>query len=128
QGKHLAGGELVEPLRPDGVIVPLRPPGDAASEARLERGGPRRIVTAEAQRHHTDAARIELAPAGEILVGGGGVALGLGDERQGAEAYALAVAGTVDDKASDAARSDGRDTGAVIELLGDVQAVKRHQR
>src|SRR5215831_19889338 len=81
QRKHLAGGELVEPLRPDGVIVPLRPPGDAASEARLERGGPRRIVTAKAQRHHTDAAWIERATSAEILVCGGSVALGLGHKR-----------------------------------------------
>src|SRR5262249_23292408 len=71
-------------------------------------------------------ARIELAPAGEILVRGGSIALGLGDERQVAEAHALAVAGTVDDKASDAARSEVGDTVAVLQLLGDVEAVEEH--
>ena len=108
------------------MIVPLRPPGDAASEARLERGGARRVVTAEAQRHHPNAARIELATAGEILVGGGGIALGLGDERQVAEAHALAVAGAVDDEASDAARGEVGDAVAVLQLLGDVEAVEEH--
>src|SRR5262245_49631912 len=126
QGEHLAGGKFVESLRPDGVIVPLRPPGDATGKARLERGGPRRIVTAKAQRHHTNATRIELGPAAEILVGGGGVALGLGDERQVAEAYALAVAGTVDDEASDAARGEVGDAVAVLQLLGDVESVEKH--
>src|SRR5262249_60552895 len=96
RGNHLAVAKLVEPLRPDGVIVPLRPPGDAAGEAWLERGGARRVVTAKAQRHHPNAARIELATGGEILVGSGGTALGLGDERQVAEAHALAASGARD--------------------------------
>src|SRR5215475_7789900 len=96
--KDLAGGELVEPLCPDGVIIPLRAPGDAAGETRLERGGPRRIVTAQAERHHANTARIELAAGAEIFVRGGAVALGLGDERQVAETHALAVAGAIDDE------------------------------
>src|SRR5262249_57685842 len=44
QRQHLAGGELVEPLRPDGVVIPLRAPGDAAGETRLERGRARRAL------------------------------------------------------------------------------------
>src|SRR5262249_55233426 len=112
QGEHLAGRKLVEPLRPDGVIVPLRPPGDAAGEAWLERGGARRVVTAKAQRHHPNAARIELATGGEILVGGGGVALGLGDERQVAATHPLPLSLPLAPEASYAARGEGGDAGA----------------
>src|SRR5262249_58696290 len=86
--KHLAGGEFVEPLCPDGVIVPLRAPGDAAGKSRLERSGPRRVVTAQAEPHHADAVRIELVAGAEIFVGGGAVALGLRDWRPVARAAA----------------------------------------
>src|SRR5260370_24315464 len=104
QEEPLAGGRSVEPLGPDGVIVPLRPPGDAASEARLERGGARRAVTAEAQRHHPNAARIELATAGAVLVRRRGIALRLGDERQVADARAPVVAGAAAEQAAQHAR------------------------
>src|SRR6266511_4149276 len=60
QGQHLAGGKLLESPRPDGVIVPLRAPSDTAGKPRLKRCGARRVVTAEAQSHHADAAWIEL--------------------------------------------------------------------
>ena len=92
QRRHRAGIEQLEAPPPGLVIVPLRAPGDAAGKAWLERGGARRVIAAEADRHHADALWIDLLAAGEILVGGGGVFFGLGDQRQAAEAHALAVA------------------------------------
>ena len=71
---------------------------------------------------------IELAAAREILVGRRRVLLGLGDQRQIAEAHALAVAGPVDDQAADAARREIGHAVAVLHLLGDVEAVEEHHR
>src|SRR5947199_10432173 len=85
------------------MIVPLRAPGDAAGKARLERGRARRIVAAETERHHADTARVELAATAEIFVSGGGIALGLRDERQIGEADALAVSRPIHDERADAA-------------------------
>src|SRR5262249_58334479 len=124
RGKLLAGGESPEPLLPDRVVVPLRPPGDAAGVARFERGGARRVVAAEAQRHHADAALVELGAGRKIFVGRRGVALGLGNQREVAKADALAVAGAVDDQAADAARGEIGHRIAVLNLLGDVEAVE----
>src|SRR5262249_56460058 len=56
--KHLAGGEFVEPLCPDGVIVPLRAPGDAAGKSRLEHTAPTRGTTGQSELH-IDAAGSE---------------------------------------------------------------------
>src|SRR5262249_28885638 len=122
--EYLAGVELLEPARPDLVIVPLRAPGDAAGIARLERSGARRVIAAEAQRHHADALGIELAPASEILVDRRSVMLGLGDQRQIAEAHALAVARPVNDQAADATRREIGHRVAVLQLLGHVEAVE----
>src|SRR5262249_52067208 len=124
--KHFAGGELFEPLRPDGVIVPLRPPGDAAGKARLERGRSRRVIATETERHHTDTARVELAATAEIFVSRGGIALGLRDQGQIAKAHALAVSGAIHDETADAARGKIGNAVAVLQLLGDVETVEEH--
>ncbi len=108
------------------MIVPLRPPGNAAGKARLERGGARRVVTSEAKRHHADAARIELATTAEILISRGGIALGLRDQRQVAEAHALAVSRAIDDETADAARDKVGNAVAVLQLFGDIETVEEH--
>src|SRR5262249_46262689 len=102
--KHFAGGEPFEPLRPDGVIVPLRPPGDAAGKARLERGRSRRVIATETERHHTDTAGVELAATAEIFVSRGGGALGLRDQWEIAKAHALTVSPALHDETAYAAR------------------------
>src|SRR5215813_10664812 len=118
--------ELFELLRPDGVIVPLRPPGDAAGKARLERGRSRRVIATETERHHTDTAGVELAATAEIFVSRGGVALGLRDQWQIAKAHALTVSRAIHDETAYAARSKIGNAVAVLELLGDVEAVEEH--
>ena len=62
----------------------------------------------------------------QIFVDRRGVAFGLGDQRHVAEAHALAVAGAVDDQAADAARHQVGNAVAVLDLLGDVEAVEEH--
>ena len=52
--------------------------------------------------------------------------LGLGDQRQVAKAHALAVARPVDDQAADAARREVGHAVAVLQFLGDVEAVEEH--
>src|ERR1700730_1076754 len=92
QRQYPAGIEQIEPPRPDLVIIPLRAPGDAAGEALLQRRRARRVIAAEAERHHADALWIEFLAAGKILIDRRGVALGLGDQWQIAETHALAIA------------------------------------
>ena len=60
QRRHRAAVEQVEALLPGVVIVPLRAPGDAGGVARLERRRARRVIAAEADRHHADALGIDL--------------------------------------------------------------------
>src|SRR6202035_3028083 len=110
----------------DLVIIPLRAAGDAAGEALLQRRRARRVIAAQAERHHADALWIEFLAAGEILVDRRGVAFGLGDQRQIAKPHALAVAWPVDDQAADAARGEIGYAVAVLQLLGDVEAVEEH--
>src|SRR5262245_58944048 len=101
QRRYLAGIERLEAPLPHVVIVPLRAPGDAGGKTRLERSGARRVIAAETDRHHADALGIDLLAAGQILVRRGAILLGLGNQRQIAEAHALAVAWPVDDQAGD---------------------------
>jgi len=95
-------------------------------KARLERGRARGVVAAKAERHHADAPGVKLAAGSEILVSGGGIAFGLGDQRQIAEADALPVAGTVNDQATDAARGKVGNSVAVLQLFGDIETIEEH--
>src|SRR5207247_10532946 len=109
------------------MVVPVRAPGEAASRARLARGRGRRGIAAEAERHHADRARVELAATPEIFVSGGGIALGLRDERQIAEAHALAVSRAIHDETADAARGKIGNAVAVLQLFGDCETVEEHR-
>src|ERR1700733_8032628 len=101
---NFAGLQRLESPYPDFVEIPLRTPGDAACEALFEGRGARRVIAAEAERHHTDALGVELVAPGEIVVDRCRVAFGLRNQRQIAKAHALAVARSVHYQAADAAR------------------------
>ena len=56
------------------------------------------------------------------------VFLRLSDQRQAAEAHALAVARSVDDQTGDAACNQIGNAFEILKLLGDVEAVEEHHR
>src|SRR5215472_5137457 len=126
QRQDLAGIEFLQPARPNLVIIPLRAPGDAAGKTRLQRGGARRIIAAERERHDANTFWIESIAGGQIFVTWCCIILGLGDQRQIAKTDALAVTRPVDDEAADPARSKIGDAIAILQLLSDVEAVKKY--
>src|SRR3954466_13944652 len=92
QCRGICAGQALETLAPDFLVVPLRAPGDAAGVARLEGGGARRIVAAEADCHDADALGVDLWACSEIFPCRGGVAFGLVVQVEIAKADALAIA------------------------------------
>src|SRR5262249_8136176 len=81
---------------------------------------------AETERHDADASLVKLGARGDILVDWGGITLGLRNQRQIAKAHALAVAGTIDNEATDAACREIGNAVPVLQLLGDIEAIKEH--
>src|SRR5581483_10161553 len=63
--RRVGARQALEALAPDLLVVPLRPPGEAAGKALLEGRRARGVIAAEADRHYADALRIDLGPRGE---------------------------------------------------------------
>src|SRR4029079_2175287 len=112
--RSIGAREALEAVAPDLLVVPLRTPGETACKALFERRRARRVVAAEADRHHADALGIDLWPRRKIVKDRRRVVLGVGPQIEIAEADAVAVPGPVHDEAGDAARDQ---IGNAFEIL-----------
>src|SRR6516165_758324 len=109
---------------PHRVIIPDGAPGDAGGKARLERGTARRVVAAEADRDDADLPAVDVTSLfQEIDASAAGFFIIVAQDKP-AETDGLAGAGADQDR--DAALDQLRHAGEVLDLLGDVEAVKEY--
>jgi hypothetical protein len=78
-------------------------PRDDEREAVLEGRGPRRVVAPQGDAEDSDALRVDVVTAGQVLVAGGAVLLGLDDRVQPVQPQRAAGAGLVDEQRRDTA-------------------------
>src|SRR6476660_685256 len=116
----------LETVAPYFLVVPLRAPGEAAGVTLLERRGARRVVAAEADRHHADAPGVDLRPRRKIIEDRCRVVLGVITQIEIAEADAFAVAGPINNEAGNAARDQVRHAFEILGLLGDIEPIEKH--
>ena len=92
EARHRGLARAADARRERGAEIEDRAPRDAALEALLERGGARRVVAAERQRHDADAVAVDVGARLEIVDRGGGRLLGVGAGVEVAQPQRLADA------------------------------------
>ena len=120
--------QALETVAPDLLVVPLRAPGEAAREALLVRRRARRVVAAEADRHHADAPGIDLRPRRQVVKNRRRIVLGVGSQVEIAETDAFAIPGPVHYEAGDSARHQVGDALEILNLLGDIEPIEEDNR
>ncbi len=107
-------------------VIVDRAPRDRTFEALLERGGARRIVTAEGQGDDADSLGVDIRTRLEVVHRRTGRSLRIRTAREPLQAQRGADAGMIDDEKRDPAPPEFLGDGRVDDLLGHVETVEMH--